>query len=154
MNKKCFLFVLIFLFTLPNAYAEENGLISIKSKFSVTHTADRFIGVIKKKGLTLFKHVKHSESAKKVGLEMQPTELVIFGNPKLGSPLMKCAPTFAIDLPQKMLIWQDKNQQTWLTYNNPVYIADRHSLAADCRGNLHKIAGALAKFTKIAGDND
>lgn len=153
MNIKSFLFVISIAFTVQTVSAADNGMVSIKSKFGVTHTADRLIGVVKKKGLKVFAHIKHSEGAKKAGVDIRPTELVIFGNPKLGSPMIKCAPTLAIDLPQKMLIWQDENEQTWMTYNNPVYIADRHELAADCRANLNKIAGALAKFTAIASGN-
>ena len=151
MKKTITLFLLACLFT-PLVNAADNGLISIKSQFPVPHTTDRLIGLIQKKGLTLFKLVKHSERAKRVGIKMQPTELIIFGNPKIGSPLMKCAPTFAIDLPQKFLVWQDKNQQTWITYNNPIYIADRHELPTECRGSLHKIATLLENLSRIAGD--
>ncbi|MDX1811817.1 MAG: DUF302 domain-containing protein [Gammaproteobacteria bacterium] len=152
MIKKLVLAGIFSVCCLPAVNAADNGMISVKSNFPVGHTADRFIGIIKKKGMRVMAHVKHSEAAKKVGIDLQPEELVIFGNPKLGAPMMKCAPTLGIDLPQKMLIWQDENQQTWLTYNNPVYIADRHNLPQDCRENLHKIANALAKFSALAAE--
>ena len=148
--KKTALFFLLCFFVVPS-FADE-GLITVKSRFKVAHTTDRFIGVVQKNGLHVFSHINHSEGAEKAGLKLRPTELVIFGNPKLGTPLMQCSPTLGIDLPQKLLIWQDENEQTWMTYNNPVYIADRHHLNADCRGNLNKIANALANFTKLAGD--
>ena len=133
--------------------AADNGLISIKSRFPVMQTTDRLIGLIEKKDLTMFKLIKHSENAKSAGIKIQPTELIIFGNPKVGSPLMKCAPTIAIDLPQKFLIWQDKNKQTWITYNSPIYVADRHALPSECRGSLHKIAMLLQTLSRIAGDS-
>lgn len=133
------------------AVAADNGLLSVKSKFNVMHTADRFIGVISKNGLTVTKHVKHSESAKKANIELRPTELVIFGNAAIGAPLMKCAPSIGIDLPLKLLVWQDENLQTWMTYNDLSYIADRHALPADCRDGLNKITINLLKFTTIAG---
>lgn len=150
MKLKFTLISLALLLTTQSVFALENGLISVKSKFNVAHTADRFIGIAVKNGMTVAKHIKHSEQAKKAGIDILPSELVIFGNPKIGAPMIKCAPTIAIDLPQKLLIWQDENTQTWVTYNNPIYIADRHELAADCRDGLQKIANALQKFTGIA----
>ncbi len=149
--KKSIFILLLFSITFP-AMAADNGLISVKSRFKVGHTADRFIGIIQKKGMILIKHVKHSATAKKAGINLRPTELVIFGNPKIGAPMMQCAPTIGIDLPQKLLIWQDEQEQTWMTYNNPVYIANRHDLPEDCRGGLHKIANALKNFTALAGE--
>jgi len=129
-----------------------NGLINVKSRFKVAHTADRFKGLVEEKGMRVIKHVMHSQAANRVGVKLKPTELLIFGNPKIGSPLMQCQRTIAIDLPQKLLIWEDDDGQVWMTYNNPIYIADRHQVGEACRGSLNKIAGALAKFTKIAGD--
>ena len=150
MMKKILILLALSLILPMATHASENGLISVKSKFNVYHTVDRFIGIAQKKGMKIIKHVKHSSSAKKVNISLRPTELIIFGNPKVGAPMMKCSPTIAIDLPQKLLVWQDENEQTWMTYNNPIYIADRHKLADDCRGSLNKIANALANFTKAA----
>lgn len=78
--------------------------------------------------MTVFTRIDHSAGAKKVDKELRPTELVIFGNPKVGTPLMQCVQTVAIDLPQKMLIWQDEAGTTWLSYNNPSYLAKRHHI--------------------------
>ena len=128
------------------------GVITIKSRFKVAHTADRFKGVAEKQGMRIFKHVYHSENAKSAGKTIRQTELVIFGNPNIGSLLMVCNPTIGLDLPQKLLVWQDEKQQTWMSYNNPIYIADRHALNDECRSSLNKIATALAKLTRIAGD--
>ena len=80
------------------------------------------------KGMTVFLRINHSEGARRVGMELRPTELVIFGNPKVGAPLMQCSQTVAIDLPQKALIWQDESGQVWLTYNDPPYLAKRHDI--------------------------
>jgi uncharacterized protein (DUF302 family) len=98
----------------------EPGLISVKSSHDVKNTADRLETVLNEKGMTVFLRVDHTEGARKVGQELRPTELVIFGNPKVGTPLMQCSQTVAIDLPQKALIWQDESGQVWLTYNDPV----------------------------------
>jgi len=131
-----------------------NGVISVKSKFKVPHTVDRLKTIIAKKGMKVMGYVDHANAAKNVGIDLPATELVIFGNPKIGSPLMLCARTFALDLPQKMLVWKDRAGQVWLSYNDPTYIADRHHLEEHCRKSLNKIAGALGKFAKTAGGMD
>ena len=84
-----------------------DGIINVKSIYDVQKTADRLENILNEKGMTIFKRIKHSESAGKVGIELRETELIIFGNPKVGSPLMKCQQSVAIDLPQKALIWED-----------------------------------------------
>jgi len=123
------LITLMSLFLLvPLAYAD-NGLISIKSPYHVKKTVDRFENALNEKGMTVFIRINHAESARKVGKNLRPTELVIFGNPKVGTPLMQCDQSVAIDLPQKALIWQDEAGQVWLTYNDPNYLANRHNLA-------------------------
>jgi len=148
MLKATLILIVTFLFSLQVSAAE--GLIASKSRFQVPHTADRFKGIAQKNGLIIFKHIFHSNNAQSAGTTIRPLELIIFGNPKIGSELMKCNPTIGIDLPQKLLVWQDESEQTWIGYNNPIYIADRHNLSKECRTHLNKIANALAKFTKIA----
>lgn len=128
-----------------------DGMVNVKSKFAVSHTADRFVGIVKKKGMKVMAHIKHDKGAKSVGIDIKPTELVIFGNPKIGAPMIACERSIAIDLPQKMLVWEDKDGQVWMSYNDPVYIADRHQLKDDCRGGLKKVAGALSKLSHKAG---
>ena len=150
--KKYFAILAAGLFFNTTFAADADGVVNVKSKFSVTHTADRFIGIAKKKGMSIMAHVKHSKGAKSVGIDIKPTELIIFGNPKVGSPLMACKRSIAIDLPQKMLVWEDLAGQVWLTYNDPVYIANRHKVSEDCRGGLKKIAGALDKLSHKAGE--
>ncbi|MGD9113209.1 MAG: DUF302 domain-containing protein, partial [Desulfobacterales bacterium] len=110
---------------------------------------DRLESVLKEKGMTVFARIKHSDGAKKAGVDLRPTELVIFGNPKVGAPLMKCNQTVGIDLPQKALIWKDDTDQVWLTYNEPQYLSKRHGLSA-CAGVIAKVEKALGNFAKAA----
>tara|TARA_B100000959_G_C14987041_1_gene626086 strand:- start:2728 stop:3186 length:459 start_codon:yes stop_codon:yes gene_type:complete len=140
--------VILTLLVLP-AYAADNGLVSLKSSNDVKTTIDRLESVLKEKGMTIFKRVNHTEGAKKVGLKLRPTELLIFGNPKVGTPLMQCGQSAAIDLPQKALAWEDVKGQVWLSYNNPDYIATRHNIL-ECDKVINKIKNALGKFTKKA----
>ena len=128
----------------------DDGLIRIESANSVSATADRLEEILKKMGMTVFTRINHTQGAYKVGISIPPTEVVIFGNPRVGTPLMQCAPTVAIDLPQKMLIWQDADSgKVWLAYNDPAYLARRHDIQG-CDEALTKIAGALDKFAKGA----
>lgn len=147
-------FVLITISLFYSATYAADGIVNVKSNFSVSHTADRFVGIAKKKGMSVMAHIKHSEGAKKVGVDIKPTELVIFGNPKIGAPLIACQRSIGIDLPQKMLVWEDDSGQVWLTYNDPVYIADRHQIKEECRGGLKKVAGALDKLSHKAGTSN
>ncbi len=139
--------ILIVAFTLP-VFAD-TGLTNVKSSHDVKTTADRLEAVLKEKGMTVFLRVNHSEGARNVGKQLRPTELVIFGNPKVGAPLMQCDQTIGIDLPQKALIWQDENGQVWLTYNDPRYLAKRHGIDG-CQPVLDKVQNALKNFAKAA----
>ena len=141
--------IFIFIFMFASMASAENGLINVKSSRTVKETADRLESVLKEKGMTVFARIKHSDGAKKAGVDLRPTELVIFGNPKVGAPLMKCNQTVGIDLPQKALIWKDDTGQVWLTYNDPQYLAKRHGLSA-CAGVIAKVEKALGNFTKAA----
>ena len=126
-----------------------NGIIKIKSAHSVTETINKLETSLKQKGMTIFKRVNHTAGAKKVDLQLRPTELLIFGNPKVGTPLMLCAQTAALDLPQKALAYKDEKGQTWLAYNDPAYVANRHGIK-DCEKPLQRISAALAKFARTA----
>ena len=127
----------------------KNGIITIKSIHSVSVTIDKLEAVLNKKGMTIFKRVDHATGAQKAGLQLRPTELLIFGNPKVGTPLMLCSQTAALDLPQKALAYEDENGQTWLAYNDPTYMANRHNIQG-CVQAIQKVSNALGKFTKIA----
>ena len=127
----------------------DNGIISIKSSHDVKTTVDRLENILREKGMTVFIRINHAEGAQKVGKKLRPTELIIFGNPKVGTPLMQCGQSVAIDLPQKALIWQDEAGQVWLSYNDPKYLASRHSIK-ECDEIINKIEKALGNFARMA----
>ena len=132
--------------------ADDNGLISKKSNYSVKETLNRLEDVLKKKGITIALRWSHSENGKKVGIPIRPTELLIFGNPKLGTNFFTSKQTAGIDLPMKALAWEDENGQVWLTYNDPAYIAKRHGIK-DRDEVVKKMTGALDKLTSAATGN-
>lgn len=127
----------------------DNGLITISSPYDVTETGDRLETIITEKGLTLFTRIDHSANAQKVGAELQPTQLLIFGNPKVGTPLMNCSATTAIDLPQKILVVETKSKGTQVMYNSPQYLQQRHEIQG-CDEVLTKISGVLKGITETA----
>jgi len=139
---------LVFLGSVTAAVAD-NGLVNVKSTHSVKETADKLEKALASKGMTIFIRIDHAAGAQKVGLALPPTELVIFGNPKVGTPLIQCSRSVAIDLPQKALIWEDDQGQVWLTYNDPVYLATRHAITG-CDAVLEKVGGALRNFVAAA----
>jgi uncharacterized protein (DUF302 family) len=145
---KIFFSILAILFIVSTASAGD-GLISVKSSHDVKVTADRLENILNQKGMTVFIRINHSAGAQKVGKKLRPTELVVFGNPKVGTPLMQCSQSVAIDLPQKALIWQDDKGQAWLTYNDPNYLAQRHGLS-ECTEVIKKVEKALSNFAKAA----
>jgi uncharacterized protein (DUF302 family) len=116
--------------------ANDNGLIRVASHYSVDETLQRLESAFAAKGLQIFARVDHSGEAKKVGLKMRPTKLLIFGSPKSGTPLMVAAPTLAIDLPMKALVSEDEDGKVWLTYNDPAYLKARHDVPEELIKNL------------------
>src|SRR6266481_2451006 len=124
-----------------------SGLIDIRSSHSVDETVEKLKGILQAKGIALFALVDHSGAAIKGGMQMRPTKLLIFGNPKAGTPVMLAAPRSAIDLPLKMLIWEDAQGKVWVTYNSPVYVQERHSLPPEL---LHNIGVVETLATKAA----
>jgi uncharacterized protein (DUF302 family) len=146
--KKLFCSVVALLLLTTPIYADSD-LISVKSPHDVKTTADRLESTLKQKGMNVFIRINHAQGAQKVGMELRPTELIIFGNPKVGTPLMQCGQSVAIDLPQKALIWQDEKGQVWLSYNNPNYLVERHEISG-CDAVVKKIEGALGKFANAA----
>jgi uncharacterized protein (DUF302 family) len=125
--------------------AEKNGgLINIPSNHSVDETVEKLKTILQLKGITLFALIDHSGEAAKVGMKMRPTKLLIFGNPKAGTPVMLTAPSSAIDLPLKILIWEDAQGKAWVTYNDPGYLQERHNIPIELLPNVSVIE-ALAK---------
>ena len=146
--RKLIVCLISYLFLVSFALAD-NGLVSVKSAHDVKTTADRLESKLKEKGMRIFIRINHAQGAKNAGISLRPTELVIFGNPKVGAPFMQCGQSAAIDLPQKALIWQDASGQVWLSYNDPEYIAQRHGIT-ECGQVISKIGTALGNFAKFA----
>jgi uncharacterized protein (DUF302 family) len=126
-----------------NPIEKKNGIVDIPSNHSVDQTVERLKDILQSKGITLFALIDHSGEAQKVGMKMPPTKLLIFGNPKGGTPLMLAAPSVAIDLPLKILVWEDSQGKVWLSYNSPDYLQERHGLPKDLLQNI-AVVGALA----------
>jgi uncharacterized protein (DUF302 family) len=121
------------------------GIIDVRSRYSVPDTLARLQSILKDKGITVFALIDHSGEAEKVGLKMRPTQLLIFGSPKGGTPLMVAAPRLAIDLPLKALAWQDEQGKVWLSYNSPEYLQQRHGFPADLLKNIAGIPALIQK---------
>jgi uncharacterized protein (DUF302 family) len=124
-----------------------SGVVTIPTQHSVDEAVRRLEQMLADKGIQLFALVDHSGEAEKAGLQMPPTKLVIFGSPKAGTPLMLATPSIAIDLPLKLLIWEDKSGSVWISYNAPAYLMARHGLPQDLLANIaviEKLAAAVA----------
>ncbi|MBZ2169488.1 DUF302 domain-containing protein [Marinobacter sp. F4216] len=126
-----------------------DGLIAVKSNHSVSDTTERLVAALQDKGMMVMNRIDHAAGAGSVGAELRPTEVVIFGNPKVGTPLMQCAQSVAVDLPQKALIWEDNEGQVWLGYNDPAYLKARHGIEG-CDEVLAKVEAALDNFASMA----
>ena len=123
------------------------GIINRPSRHSVDETVNRLKNILQAKGLTLFALVDHSGEAERVGMKMPPTKLFIFGSPKAGTPLMLASPSAAIDLPLKLLVWQDRQGKVWVSYNSPAYLQQRHGIPQEL---LQKMAAVEALATAAA----
>lgn len=132
----------------------DNGLISVESRFGVTETIDRLVATVTSAGLRVFARVDHAAGAHEVGAELRPTELLIFGHPKGGTPLMQDRQLAGIDLPIKALAWEDAQGKVWLSYNDADWLAERHGLGDASRDAVAAVAAGLAKvIVAAAGTN-
>jgi uncharacterized protein (DUF302 family) len=127
------------------ATAANNGIVNKPSKHSVEQTVEALSNILKSKGVAVFALIDHSGEAEKVGLQMRPTKLLIFGNPKAGTPLMLASPSSAIDLPLKLLVWEDAQGKVWVSYNSPEYLRERHGLPQDLMQNIAVVEGLATK---------
>jgi uncharacterized protein (DUF302 family) len=127
---------------------KEEGIVKIPSHHSVDETVDKLKTILKAKGVTLFAVVDHSGEAEKVGMKMPPTKLLIFGNPKGGTPLMLAAPSAALDLPLKILVAEDAQGKVWISYNSPEYLKERHGLPENLLQNI----GVVQALAFAAGE--
>lgn len=125
------------------------GLITVESSRSVQETMDRLETALEENDLVIVARIDHAANAENADLELRPTQLIIFGNPQLGTPLMQSAQTVAIDLPQKFLAWEDADGTVYLSYNDPAYLAERHSISGE-DDVLQQISNALAMLAETA----
>lgn len=134
------------LFLVISSAQAADGLVTVKSPHSAKETMNRLEELVKQRGLSVFNRIDHAAGAAKIGKTLRPTEVLIFGNPQGGSPVMECEQTVGIDLPLKALVWEDASSQVWLGYNDPAYLAQRHG-AGQCSAieNLRKVLAGLAE---------
>jgi uncharacterized protein (DUF302 family) len=126
------------------------GLTTVPSSYGPKDTMDRLEAEVKAKGMTVFARIDHAAGATGVGLSLRPTEVLIFGNAKAGTPLMQSVQTIGLDLPLKALVWQDASGNTWLSYNDPDWLATRHGLSGETQAAVGMMAGALDAVAKAA----
>ncbi len=124
-----------------------SGMVIHMSPYSVAETGDRLESVLTERGVTVFARVDHAAGADSVELSLRPTQVIIFGNPQVGTPLMQCAQSVAIDLPQKALIWEDTEGHVYLGYNDPAYLAERHSIEG-CDEAIAQVSTILSNLTE------
>ncbi len=134
----------------PTATPSAPGLIVSPSRFGPKETMDRLVAAVTEAGIGIAARIDHAAAAAKAGLTLRPTEVLVFGNPKAGTPVMQAIPTIAIDLPLKALVWQDEEGRTWLAVNDPVWLAERHGGPAGTEGNLRAMAAGLAALAARA----
>jgi uncharacterized protein (DUF302 family) len=127
-----------------------DGLTTVRSSYGPKDTMSRLEAEVKAKGMTVFAHIDHAAGAAQAGLSLRPTDLLIFGNAKGGTPLMQSVQAIGIDLPLKALVWQDAPGNTWLSYTDPSWLAKRYGLGQEADAAVHAVAGALAGVARTA----
>jgi uncharacterized protein (DUF302 family) len=130
----------------------ENGLVTIQSRRSVKATIDSLEASLKDSDVNIFARIDHAAGATSAGMALRPTEVLIFGNPRAGTPLMQANQTIGIDLPLKVLAWEDASGSVWVTYNDPTWLAARHGLGQDATEAVTGLARAIAKFAEAAAN--
>jgi len=125
--------------------APDNGIVNKSTAHSVDYIVEKLKSTLQARGITLFALVDHSGEAEKVGIKMRPTKLLIFGNPKAGTPLMLAAPSIAIDLPLKVLVWEDAGGQVWVSYNSAQYLQTRHGVPQELLSNIAVVETLAAR---------
>ena len=151
MKHKIVLLVSMFLAlaVITNVARAQEGMTVVPSTHDVATTMDKLESIVKSKGMKVMARVNHTANAESVGMELRPTQLLIFGNPKVGTPLMLCSQSIAIDLPQKMLVWESEAGEVFLGFNDPAHLKERHSTEG-CDKVFEMVTGALNNFAKAA----
>jgi uncharacterized protein (DUF302 family) len=132
--------------------AAADGFIQFASQHSVTDALDRLEALLKERGIAVFCRINFSADAERAGLSMRPEQLLVFGNPKAGTPLMIAAPTVGLDLPLKVLAWEDANARTWIAFNSANYITQRHKLPAAMNANLEAVVPLIQRAAEVCGN--
>jgi uncharacterized protein (DUF302 family) len=130
----------------------ETGLVTVQSHHSVKATLDRLEAALKAAGVTVFARIDHSAGAASVGMALRPTEVLIFGNPRAGTPLMEAQQTVGLDLPLRMLAWEDVSGTVWVTYNDPRWLAERHGLGDAVAAAVQALAAASTRLAETAAN--
>lgn len=143
------LLAVVLMLTAQPSWAQDNGLITKRSSFGVGETLDRLEALFADRGIGVAARVDHAAAAEQVGLELAPTQVLIFGNPNLGTPLMQSNRTIGIDLPLKVLAWEDESGEVWIAYNDPDFLANRHAIA-DREEGFAQMGKALDGLTTAA----
>lgn len=146
---KKLLFAVLSIFMLTGTALAQGGLISVKSSHDVATTVSRLESALMEKSITVFARIDHAQGAQRIGQVLNPTVLIIFGNPALGTPLIQRSRTIGIDLPLKALIWEDRTGDVWFTYNSPDYLARRHGIT-EMDDLVQKMEAALSNFAMAA----
>lgn len=149
MKKTTFFSIVLVLLSIASTTQADTGLINVPSQFDVADTAKRFTAAVTEAGLTVFNRIDHAAGAAKAGKTLRPTQLIIFGSPKVGSALMTSDQRVGIDLPFKVLVWQDAEANVWLSYNSPDYVFNRFAIN-DRPEVKAKVSGVLEKFARHA----
>jgi uncharacterized protein (DUF302 family) len=136
---------------LPTPNNSAHGLLSVPSAHAAAQTLERLEAVLEQKGIHVFARIDHAAGAASVGLTLRPTTVVIFGNPQVGTPLMQVEQTAGLDLPLKVLVWEDESGSCWLTYNDPAYLAERHGIT-DRADTVQAMTAALRALTEAAAN--
>jgi uncharacterized protein (DUF302 family) len=145
--------LIILMMTMPFSILASEGLITVKSQYSVNETAERLIAILEDKGMKIFAVIDHQMGARSASIELPETKLIIFGNPKAGAPLMACKQSVAIDLPLKALLTADSEGAVWLSYNDPAFLKHRHAIKG-CDKPLAKISKAVANIAFAATNKE
>ena len=151
MKIKLMFVLLAAIFASSTAWSQDNGARSAKSMHDVKMTMDKIEEFVRSKGFNVFARINHAAGAKKVDMALRPTELLIFGNPKGGTPLMQCNQWLGIELPLKVLVWQDENKQTMIGYNDPAYFANRFDIGECGSKVVANMTGLMSKLVDVAG---
>jgi uncharacterized protein (DUF302 family) len=128
----------------------KDGLVTLESRHSAVETAERVKAEIEKRGMSVFTRIDHAAAARAAGMALRPTEVLLFGDPRAGTPLMQADQTIGIDLPLKLLIWEDADGKVWLSYNDPVWLGVRHRLPGSAGERLKAMAAGLQAIAAAA----